>query len=95
MKTDDFKKALTDPNSKLGEEKVAELSKKIGLTDTELKELDTKYKDDPEIKKLSEEMMKIAEEVGRTMGDQMQNQMQQQDDGTQKPKTDDKAPQQK
>ena len=93
MKTDDFKKALMDPTSKKGEEKVQELSKKVGLTDTELKDLDTKYKEDPEIKKLSEDMMKLAEEIGNKVGQEMQQQQQDQQqnqapDGTQKAPTD-------
>lgn len=82
MKTDDFKKAFTDPQK--GEAKANELIKKYGFTETELKDLDTKYKDDPEIKKLSEDMMKLAEEVNKKFMEENQNLMQKQDDPNKK-----------
>jgi hypothetical protein len=72
MKTDDFKQSMMDP--KKGEAKFNEMTKKLELTEQEIKDLSTKYKDDPEIKKLNEDIMKLMQEIDLNMQQEMQKQ---------------------
>ncbi len=64
-------KAMQDKMKEIFDASGLELGKTLEEQSTALQALDTKYKDDPDVKKLNDELQKAGEELGRKMMEKM------------------------
>jgi len=94
VKSDDFKKLMKESDQTKIQDKDKDFLKSAGLTDVEFKELDAKYKDDAELKKVKDELNTAATKAGEEMMKDFEQQMKDNPpkDGEKKeePKTDQK-----
>lgn len=75
MRSGEFKSALLkNPDSEIAEEKAVEIAKSLDLNDAEITAMSEEFKNDTEIKKLNDDMIKLAGDIGTQARQELLNQ---------------------